>query len=65
VVGSNSTFETPPRKKSLPFGEVGSTGSDGLLKASVKLERYRDWANYQLLRTYNVEAAYHNLLTYH
>jgi len=35
------------------------------LKASVKLERYRDWANYQLLRTYNVEAAYHNLLTYH
>jgi len=35
------------------------------LKASVKLERYKDWANYQQLRTYNVEAAYHNLLTYH
>src|SRR4029079_8805185 len=35
------------------------------LKASVKLERYKAWANYQQLRTYNVEAAYHNLLTYH
>ena len=35
------------------------------LKASVKLERYKDWANYQQLRSYNVEAAYHNLLTYH
>jgi len=34
------------------------------LKASVKLERYRHWANYQQLREYNVEAAYRNLLTY-
>ena len=34
------------------------------LKDSVKLERYRDWANYERLRTYNVEAAYRNLLTY-
>jgi glyoxylase-like metal-dependent hydrolase (beta-lactamase superfamily II) len=34
------------------------------LKDSVKLERYKSWANYQQLRAYNVEAAYHNLLTY-
>ena len=32
------------------------------LEASVKLDRYRTWANYQRLRAYNVEAAYHNLL---
>jgi glyoxylase-like metal-dependent hydrolase (beta-lactamase superfamily II) len=34
------------------------------LKESVKLERYKDWANYERLRAYNVEAAYRNLLTY-
>jgi hypothetical protein len=34
------------------------------LKESVRLERYRDWANYERLRAYNVEAAYRNLLTY-
>jgi glyoxylase-like metal-dependent hydrolase (beta-lactamase superfamily II) len=34
------------------------------LKGSVKLEHYKDWANYERLRAYNVEAAYHNLLTY-
>ena len=34
------------------------------LEASVKLDRYRTWANYQRLRAYNVEAAYHNLLLY-
>ena len=34
------------------------------LKVSVKLERYKNWANYERLRKYNVEAAYRNLLTY-
>ena len=34
------------------------------LKDSVKLERYKNWANYERLRTYNIEAAYRNLLTY-
>jgi hypothetical protein len=34
------------------------------LKQSVQLERYKDWANYERLRSYNVEAAYRNLLTY-
>jgi hypothetical protein len=34
------------------------------LKESVRLERYRGWANYDRLRAYNVEAAYRNLLTY-
>ena len=34
------------------------------LKESVRLERYKDWANYERLRAYNVEAAYRNLLTY-
>ena len=34
------------------------------LKDSVKLERYKNWANYEQLRAYNVEAAYRNLLTY-
>jgi glyoxylase-like metal-dependent hydrolase (beta-lactamase superfamily II) len=34
------------------------------LKESVLLERYRDWANYERLRSYNVEAAYRNLLLY-
>ena len=34
------------------------------LKNGVKLEPYRHWANYERLRTYNVEAAYRNLLTY-
>jgi glyoxylase-like metal-dependent hydrolase (beta-lactamase superfamily II) len=34
------------------------------LKESVRLEPYRDWANYERLRANNVEAAYRNLLTY-
>jgi glyoxylase-like metal-dependent hydrolase (beta-lactamase superfamily II) len=34
------------------------------LKESVRLERYREWANYERLRSYNVEAAYRNLLLY-
>ena len=34
------------------------------LKENVKLERYKDWANYERLRAYNVEAAYRNLLLY-
>jgi glyoxylase-like metal-dependent hydrolase (beta-lactamase superfamily II) len=34
------------------------------LKGSVKLERYSNWANYERLRTYNIEAAYRNLVTY-
>jgi glyoxylase-like metal-dependent hydrolase (beta-lactamase superfamily II) len=34
------------------------------LKDNVQLERYRDWANYERLRAYNVEAAYRNLHTY-
>jgi len=32
------------------------------LKSSVKLERYKNWANYERLRAYNVEAAYNNLM---
>jgi len=34
------------------------------LKESVRLEKYKDWANYERLRANNVEAAYQNLLTY-
>jgi glyoxylase-like metal-dependent hydrolase (beta-lactamase superfamily II) len=34
------------------------------LKEGVRLERYRDWANFDRLRAYNVEAAYRNLLLY-
>ena len=34
------------------------------LKESVKLEPYKNWANYERLRAYNVEAAYRNLLTF-
>ena len=34
------------------------------LKESVRLERYKDWANYERLRADNVEAAYHNLTIY-
>jgi glyoxylase-like metal-dependent hydrolase (beta-lactamase superfamily II) len=34
------------------------------LKQSVLLERYKDWANYERLRAYNVEAAYLNLKLY-
>jgi glyoxylase-like metal-dependent hydrolase (beta-lactamase superfamily II) len=34
------------------------------LKESVRLQRYKDWANYERLRSYNVEAAYHNLTLY-
>jgi hypothetical protein len=28
------------------------------------LDRYKDWANYERPRTYDVEAAYRNLLLY-
>jgi len=34
------------------------------LKESVKLEPYASWANYERLRSYNVEAAYRNLTLY-
>lgn len=34
------------------------------LKERVRLEPYKDWANYERLRAYNVEAAYRNLVTY-
>ena len=34
------------------------------LKQGVQLERYRDWANFDRLRAYNIEAAYKNLLLY-
>jgi glyoxylase-like metal-dependent hydrolase (beta-lactamase superfamily II) len=34
------------------------------LKQSITLERYKDWANYERLRAYNVEAAFHNLMLY-
>ena len=34
------------------------------LKASVRLEAYADWANYERLRARNVEAAYNNLKLY-
>jgi hypothetical protein len=34
------------------------------LKETVRLEKYRDWANYERLRANNVEAAYQNLKLY-
>jgi glyoxylase-like metal-dependent hydrolase (beta-lactamase superfamily II) len=34
------------------------------LKQNLALERYKDWANYERLRSYNVEAAYLNLKLY-
>jgi glyoxylase-like metal-dependent hydrolase (beta-lactamase superfamily II) len=34
------------------------------LKQNLTLERYKDWANYERLRAYNVEAAYLNLKLY-
>jgi hypothetical protein len=34
------------------------------LKESVRLEKYRYWANYERLRASNVEAAYQNLQLY-
>ena len=34
------------------------------LKQSIKLEKYKDWANYQRLREDNIEAAYNNLKNY-
>ena len=34
------------------------------LKQSVRLEKYKTWANYERLRSYNVEAAYLNLKQY-
>jgi hypothetical protein len=34
------------------------------LKRTVTLDRYKDWANYERLRAYNVEAAYFNLKLY-
>jgi glyoxylase-like metal-dependent hydrolase (beta-lactamase superfamily II) len=34
------------------------------LKLTVRLERYKDWANYERLRSYNVESAYLNLKLY-
>jgi hypothetical protein len=34
------------------------------LKESVRLEPYKEWANYERLRAYNVEAAYRNLRIY-
>jgi glyoxylase-like metal-dependent hydrolase (beta-lactamase superfamily II) len=34
------------------------------LEHSVTLDKYRDWANYERLRSYNVEAAYRNLQLY-
>jgi len=34
------------------------------LKQTVQLEKYRDWVNYERLRSYNVEAAYDNLKLY-
>ena len=34
------------------------------LRASIKLEQYADWANYERLLPGNIEAAYHNLKLY-
>jgi hypothetical protein len=34
------------------------------LESSVRLEAYSGWANYERLRSYNVEAAYRNLTLY-
>jgi len=34
------------------------------LKTAIRLERYADWANYERLLPYNIEAAYRNLILY-
>jgi hypothetical protein len=34
------------------------------IRKTVKLEKYKDWENYALLREWNVEAAYYNLKIY-
>jgi hypothetical protein len=34
------------------------------LAETIRLERYKDWANYERLRRMNVEAAYTNLTRY-
>ena len=36
-VGSNLIFEMPPRKKSAPFGELGSTSSESWLSVSCQV----------------------------
>src|SRR5690606_17631389 len=46
--------------------EAGMAAGKSLqeLKDSIRLERYKDWANYERLRAYNVEAAFNNLMIY-
>jgi len=48
--------------------EVDAAMSKGLgleeIRRTVKLEKYKDWENYALLRGWNVEAAYYNLKIY-
>ena len=48
--------------------EVESAMSKGMgleeIKKNVKLEKYKDWVNYDVLHEYNVEAAYYNLKIY-
>src|SRR5262245_6053374 len=48
--------------------EVTAAMQQGLsldeMRKSVTLQRYKDWANYERLRVWNVEAAYYNLKIY-
>ena len=48
--------------------EVSTAMSKGMgldeIRQTVKLEKYKDWVNYERLRDYNVEAAYYNLKIY-
>lgn len=54
------------------FEDLRDAVSDGMaaglsldeIKASVKLEQYRDWRHYEYLLPYNIEAAYENLKLY-
>ena len=45
-------------------GGMAEGASLAELKGSIKLEKYRDWANYQRLLPDNIEAAYNNLKLY-
>jgi glyoxylase-like metal-dependent hydrolase (beta-lactamase superfamily II) len=48
--------------------EVSSAMSKGMsldeMRKSITLSKYKDWANYERLRAWNVEAAYYNLKMY-
>ena len=48
--------------------EVSTAMSKGMtldeMRKSITLDKYKDWANYDRLRLWNVEAAYYNLKIY-